>query len=100
MIKTKHETKRIIQQSAKYRKEYRNAERQGKDMSKIIKVIKMLANDIKLPKRYKDHAMKGKWKGYRDCHIEGDWVLIYRKIDDDVLELLLSRLGSHSELGI
>jgi mRNA interferase YafQ len=54
--------------------------------------------DVLLPARCVDHAMKGKWKGYRDCHIKPDEVLIYCKQDVDILELV--RLGSHSELGI
>ena len=61
-------------------------------------VIQLLATDTPLPARCVDHAMRGKMKGYRDCHIRPDLVLIYRKPAPDVLELV--RLGSHSELGI
>ncbi|WP_407717246.1 type II toxin-antitoxin system YafQ family toxin [Mobiluncus porci] len=52
-----------------------------------------------LDRKYLDHALTGNWKGFRDCHIEPDWVLIYR-IYEDVLVLTLSRTGSHSELGL
>lgn len=57
-----------------------------------------LAADIPLPERFHDHALVGEWKDHRDCHIRPDLVLIYRKPDDETLELV--RLGSHSELGL
>jgi mRNA interferase YafQ len=57
-----------------------------------------LANDHPLDAKYRDHAMIGEWKDHRDCHIKPDLVLIYRKPDDETLQLV--RLGSHSELGI
>jgi mRNA interferase YafQ len=60
--------------------------------------VEMLAADLPLPERFRDHALAGEWKGYRDCHIRPDLVLIYRKPDDQTLELI--RLGSHSELGL
>jgi len=57
-----------------------------------------LANDETLPERFHDHTLSGEWKDHRDCHIKPDLVLIYRKPDDGVLQLV--RLGSHSELGL
>jgi mRNA interferase YafQ len=57
-----------------------------------------LANDKPLAEKYRDHALTGEWKDYRDCHIKPDLVLIYRKPDEEVLQLV--RLGSHSELGL
>jgi mRNA interferase YafQ len=60
--------------------------------------VEMLAADKPLPERFRDHALTGTWKSYRDCHIRPDLVLIYRKPDDQTLELI--RLGSHSELGL
>jgi mRNA interferase YafQ len=57
-----------------------------------------LALDEALAPRYRDHPLSGEWKDYRDCHIKPDLVLIYRKLDDDVLQLV--RMGSHSELGL
>jgi mRNA interferase YafQ len=61
-------------------------------------VLAALANDRPLEPRYRDHALTGEWKDHRDCHIRPDLVLIYRKPDDEVLQLV--RLASHSELGL
>ncbi len=58
-------------------------------------IFSCLLNDIQLPEKYKDHALSGEWQGCRDCHIKSDLVLIY-EIDGD--ELILIRIGSHSEL--
>lgn len=61
-------------------------------------LIALLAADVPLDLRYRDHALTGDWKDHRDCHIKSDLVLIYRKPDDEMLQLV--RLGSHSELGL
>ena len=61
-------------------------------------VFNCLLNDVQLPEKYCDHALKGNLAGSRDCHIKPDLVLIYEKPDDNTL--LLIRLGSHSELAI
>lgn len=60
-------------------------------------ILEALAADQPLAKQYSDHPLKGDWKDHRDCHVRPDLVLIYRKPDNDSLELV--RLGSHSELG-
>ncbi len=68
-------------------------------MLKLKKSIHSIVNkeyDI-LRTKYKDHALKGKWQGFRELHIEGDWLLIY-KIDSDCLVLTLFRTGSHDDL--
>eukprot|EP01037_Dinobryon_pediforme_P017956 gene17956-18191_t len=64
----------------------------------LAPVITALARDEPLEPRRRDHALTGDWKDHRDCHVKPDLVLIYRKPDDEVLQLV--RLGSHSELGI
>ena len=60
-------------------------------------LITLLAADLPLPDRNRDHALSGSWKDHRDCHVRPDLVLIYRKPDPGTLELV--RLGSHAELG-
>jgi mRNA interferase YafQ len=69
----------------------------GHDISLLDDTIRKLANGEALPERYCDHALQGSRKGYRDCHIRPDWVLIY-KIEDEVMTLLLSETGSHADL--
>ena len=64
----------------------------------FTQIVKWLASDEFLPEKYRDHALTGDWKDHRDCHIKPDLVLIYSKPVAE--QLLLVRLGSHSELGI
>ena len=64
----------------------------------FLAVIQSLADDQPLAERFHDHALSSNWQGYRDCHIRPDLVLIYRKPDEETLQLV--RLGSHSELGL
>ena len=69
----------------------------GKLDDLLREAIAMLAADEALPARFHDHALAGRWRDFRDCHIRPDLVLIYRKPDGETLELV--RLGSHSDLG-
>lgn len=66
--------------------------------TELVSALKALATDQPLAERYRDHALTGEWKDHRDCHIKPDLILIYRKPDDEVLQLV--RIGSHSELGL
>ena len=90
--------KRDIKYSTQYRRDYKKAKKQGKDIFLLREVIGLLANDEPLPEKYCDHALQGNWKGYRECHISPNWLLVYRKTDRDELLLLMARLASHSEL--
>ena len=86
-----------IERTTQFKKDFKLAERQGLDMTELKKVILMLANGEKLPEVYRDHELKGTYVGHRECHIEPDWLLIY-KISENVLVLSLVRTGSHSRL--
>jgi len=68
--------------------------RRGKNPEKIKEVILALASGTPLDSRYKDHALLGSYSGFRDCHIDPDWLMIYR-IESDTL--YLERTGSHSD---
>lgn len=92
---------RTIKYTGRFKKDYKR-EKSGQH-SKILDeelkiVVDRLIFDQALEWRYHDHALTGDWKDHRDLHIRPDLVLIYRKPDDETLELV--RLGSHSELGI
>jgi mRNA interferase YafQ len=84
-----------IHYTSQFKKDYKKVEKQNKDISKLRTVIENLITGQNLEAKYKDHQLSGNWKGHRDCHIEPDWILIYRIYADD---LYLERTGSHSEL--
>jgi mRNA interferase YafQ len=80
---------------AQFKRDVKLAERRGKDLAKLRELILLLVEGDPLPPRYKDHSLSGNWKHHRDCHIEPDWLLLY-KIDGDDLHLV--RTGTHSDL--
>lgn len=92
------DTKRQIKRTAQFKKEYKLAKKQGKEIGKALDVIRKLANDEPLHEKYCDHQLTGKWKDFRECHITPDWLLIYKKTSDGLI-LILTRLASHSDLG-
>jgi mRNA interferase YafQ len=86
-----------VKQTSQYRKDLKRLIRQGKNMDLLGEVVNTLIAGKTLDAKYRDHALGNNWKGFRDCHIEPDWVLVYKK-DNDILVLTLTRSGSHSEL--
>ena len=80
-----------------FKRDYRKMLKQGKKRALIEEVIETLSKGEPLPPKNKDHALQGKWKGYRECHIEPDWLLVYKIIEDKLI-LLLIHTDSHSEL--
>ena len=81
--------------SGRFKRDVRRAQKRGKDMAKLKVAISLLAQQSPLPPSYNDHPLRGDWKGYRDLHLEPDWLLLYR-IEGD--ELRLAATGSHSDL--
>ena len=79
------------------RKQLKLLEKRGYNMELFKDVVDMLLDGIPLPPKYNDHPLHGDRRGYRDCHIKGDWVLIY-KIDKNVLTLILSETGTHADI--
>ncbi len=69
----------------------------SKDMAKLKEVIKKLEGEEKLAQNYRPHLLSGNWRDHMECHIEPDWLLIYR-IDQVYQELILVRTGSHADL--
>lgn len=89
--------KYTIKPSNRFKKELNKIIKRGYDKTLIMEVISLLANGVELPQKNKDHALKGDYNGYRECHITPDWLLIYQ-IDNNDLFLYLTRTGSHSDL--
>ena len=65
-------------------------------MNKLKAVLQILATGESIPPRYKDHPLQSNWKGYRDLHIEPDWILIYKIVDNTVV--LLAATGTHARV--
>jgi len=86
---------RSIRRDTQFKRDVKRLLRRGKDMHKLKEIIDRLVRAQELPARTGDHQLKGTLKDCRECHIEGDWLLIYR-IEGS--ELCLIRTGSHSDL--
>lgn len=81
--------------SAQFKRDVTRAEKRGKDMNKLRVILLLLLEQKALPAQYKDHPLRGDWHGFRDVHIEPDWLLIYRVVGD---ELHLNRTGTHADV--
>ena len=90
-------TKYRPQPTAKYKKDIKLLKKRGYDLSLLKDVVAKLANGETLHEQHRDHPLKGNRKGFRDCHIQNDWVLIY-KIERDILTLILSETGTHADI--
>lgn len=86
-----------LKTTTKFRKDYKRAKKQGKDLSLLQSVIEDLLSEKELDAKYHDHPLEGNYLGFRECHILPDWLLIY-SIDHNQLILTASRTGSHSDL--
>ncbi len=83
--------------TTQFKKDLKLAKKQKKNLDLLFDVIDTLANGKKLDPKFRDHDLSGDYAGTRECHVEPDWLLVY-EIRDDVLVLMLYRLGTHSEL--
>ncbi len=92
---------REIVRLSRFKRDYKR-EKKGKHSKSLDSMLRdavnALVNNVALPEKLKDHKMSGEWEDHCDCHLKPDLVLIYRKPDKKILQLV--RLGSHSELGI
>ncbi len=84
-----------VRETSIFRKDLKRALAQGRDYELIRTVLALLIAQTALPRKYHDHPLRQNWRGYRELHIQPDWLLIY-KIDHD--GLFLARTGSHAEL--
>lgn len=83
--------------TGKFKKGLKLAKKRGLDIKLLEDIVDKLQNGIPLEEKHRDHELKGKFKGFRECHIQPDWLLMYL-IEDDVLVLTLVDAGTHSDM--
>lgn len=89
--------KYILKYTNAYRKSYKRMIKRGMDVSELRKVILELCHGNILDIKYRDHALKGTFANYRECHIKPDWLLVYL-LEENILTLTLINTGTHSDL--
>jgi len=77
--------------------DYKLMVKRGKDIQKLKTIMRQLVNQQTLESKYHDHTLRGNLRGYKDCHIEPDWILMYR-VDKNLQEITFVRTGSHADL--
>ena len=83
--------------TSRFKKDYKLMLKRGAKPAALELVVDMLRNRQLLPEKYRDHELAGDYAGFRECHVQPDWLLVYR-IEEDVLILTLARTGTHSDL--
>lgn len=86
-----------LKTTTQFQKDYKTVKKRGYKLSLLEDVLQTLLIKKPLEPKYHDHALTGKYAGFRECHILPDWLLIYC-IDNDELLLIASRTGTHSDL--
>jgi mRNA interferase YafQ len=86
---------KALSQTAHFARDVKRMDKRGKDLGKLRAIVHRLIRGEPLDHKHRDHALTGEWKGFRDCHIEPDWILIYTA---DAHTLRLERTGTHSDL--
>ena len=85
-----------LQPTTQFRKDYKRFKNNPKKVEALKEVLKMLEKEEPIPAEYYPHMLQGEYKGCMECHIQGDFLLIWIDEEKDIIELV--RLGSHSEL--
>ena len=86
-----------IAYTSKMKRDVKRALKRGKNISKLTVALDLLASGEQMPEKYQDHPLKGEMRGYRECHIEPDWLLVYQIVQDELV-LLASGTGTHADL--
>ena len=86
---------RFVARTSRFKRDYKLAVKRGKNIGKLLQVVQRLASGEKLEARFRDHPLEGEYQDCRECHIEGDWLLIYMITPK---ELILIRTGRHADL--
>lgn len=87
---------KTLRYSTQYKKDFKRYRNNPDKLAKLLEVFRLLENEMELPAKYKAHMLKGDYVDCMECHIEGDFLLIWQDPKTDIIEIL--RLGSHSEL--
>jgi len=86
-----------IEYTAQFKRDLKRSKRRGKTMDKLVDVMNKIVHQTPLSSTLKDHALRGNYAGYRECHVEPDWLLIYKVILDESV-VIFTRTGSHADL--
>ena len=86
---------RTVSYSAQFERDIKQLRKRGKDLEKLKSLVRLLVAEAPLPPQYKDHPLKRNWSGFRDAHLEPDWVVIYSTTSQKVH---FERTGTHEEL--
>lgn len=86
-----------VKYSSRFKKGLRLAVKRGLDISLLEEIVEKIKTRVPLEAKYKDHPLSGNYKGFRECHLQPDWLLIYL-IEDDILTLTLVATGTHADL--
>ncbi|MBQ4607158.1 MAG: type II toxin-antitoxin system YafQ family toxin [Clostridia bacterium] len=86
-----------LETTGQFRRDYKKMMKRGYDRTLLEKVVDILLAEKTLPAKYRDHALTGNYTGFRECHIQPDWLLIYQ-IQKGELVLTAFRTGTHSDL--
>lgn len=92
---------KIVQTTKRFRKDYKKLKQSGaKNMNKLHTVMAKLIDGKSLDSTYNDHQLQGQWKNFRDCHVEGDWILIYTLSKNEKWQEIITfcATGNHSNL--
>ena len=90
---------RNLRKTSSFKKDAKLLKKRGEDMAKLDRVVLLIAMEDPLPPSYGAHPLHGNWEGCMDCHIDGDWVLIYELHDDaNPKQVTFHRTGTHSDL--
>lgn len=87
----------IFRTTGQFKKDFRKAQKRGRDLQKLRVVMNALTHKEPLSVRHREHSLSGNYKGRKECHVESDWLLIY-KIEQKAGEIIFERTGSHSDL--
>ena len=86
-----------IKYTTRMRKDIQRVKRRGKNISKLFAVLELLKTGEPLPEKYRDHQLKGDLDDLRECHIENNWLLVYRIVEDELV-LLATATGTHADI--